>query len=439
MRNFILSTGLISLLITSVQAQELSLKQAWEYALKHNPTMASVGYDEAIAAKNLDIAKAAYRPQVHLNMDYRKIDGDRAGFYQGMMPEKKGSFNAKINQKLFSLDTNTQIEKAKISQTLANLHLDSTRMDLAYAIGTSAVDIAYAQVALGIYKERAKRISAYLNMANDKYKAGTIDLGDVYRWESELSKIKSTIQEANNTIVTNKSMLKNYLGMSQSEVIDISLTQGDIEAFANINKDDVIANPKIEMLKENIKSDGIEANNIERSFYVPEFSLYGSTEEMLYKGGDGSQLPSSQNWNTYTVGVEVNFPLYEGGAKQAKKEALRVKQLQTQSDIQSFEDELSKEQESAISSINAYQESFKLDTVSADKAMKYLLTKHQQYQEGATDITPLLDAEEYATLAELKVEQTKYLIMRYKLMFAYALNKLQNPFGSSDSKHDLFN
>ena len=418
------------LVITTAEAQVFSLKEAWQYALEHNPSMTSVSYDATIAEKNLDLATSSYYPQIQLITDYRKIDSDRAGFYQGMMPENKSSLTAKITQDIFNLETNTQIEKAKISQTLAKLHKDSTQMDLAFAIGTVVVDIAYNQIALNIYQEKEKRISGYLKTTNDKYIVGTIDLSDVYRWESELAKIHSMLQEIKNTIFNYNSLLKKHLGIPQFETIDIIFKQEDIEAFANIYDDISVINPKVETLKENIKSYSVEVENIDRSYYIPKITLYGDREETLHKDGKGDILPSSQNNNNYTFGIEMTLPLYEGGARKAKKEALQVKKLQTQSDVQSLENELLKEQENAKESIKNYQKSFELEKNASEKANKYLYTKHQQYKEGSLEITSLLDAEEYASLSALSAEQKRYLVMKYKLTLSYALSKLQKPFNN---------
>lgn len=423
-----IAMALMVLLSIGAQSKELTLHQVWEYALNYNPKIKSVSYDKDIALSNLENAKSAYRPYILLNMDYHKIDGDRAAFYQGMNPELKGTIGAKITQKLFSLDASTNIAKAQISQTMAKLHKDSAQMELAYTVGTTIINYAFSQVALTIYNEKAKRIKDYLKIAKDRYHAGTIDIGDVYRWESELSKIESTILEAKNGISTSKNLLKNYMGMPQSETIEIIFLESDLEAFANINDCGAFKNPNIELLHENIKSDNIEAKNIKRSYYTPNLSLYGDTQQMIYNEGKGSQLPPSQNQNNYTIGMEINLSLYDGGARKARKEILQTKQLQTQSDIQVLQDELSKEQQSALNSIKSYQRSLEFDIESANKAVKYRNSKHQQYQEGVIDITPFLDAEEYATLATLNIEQKKYLIMQYKLSLAYALGRLQSPF-----------
>ena len=176
-------------------------------------------------------------------------------------------------------------------------------------------------------------------------------MSDVYRWESELAKIHSMLHEIKNTIFNYNSLLKKHLGIPQFETIDIIFKQEDIEAFANIYDDISVINPKVETLKENIKSYSVEVENIDRSYYIPKITLYGDREETLHKDGKGDILPSSQNNNNYTFGIEMTLPLYEGGARKAKKEALQVKKLQTQSDVQSLENELLKEQENAKESI----------------------------------------------------------------------------------------
>lgn len=118
-----------------------------------------------------------------------------------------------------------------------------------------------------------------------------------------------------------------------------------------------------------------------------------------------------------------------GGVKASEVETLRLKQLQEKSNIRTLENELAKEQKNALESIRAFETSLGYDTESAAKAAQYLETRQRQYRQGTIDITPLLDAEEFATVADLQTEQKRYQIMQYKLLLSYAQSKLMHPFG----------
>lgn len=418
-----------ALLLNAAQAEPLTLNGVWAYALEHNPSIESVGYERGIAESGRESAASRYRPQVLLNGNVREIDRDRATTYQGLMPERKGSVSARITQQLYNLDADTAIDKAEISQTLAGLSRQSVQMDLAYAVGMSAVRIAYAQVTLDILTQRARRIQGYLDIAQHKYDAGKTDISDVYRWQSELSRINGEIAEAENAVVTGESELKNHIGMDQGDPLAFTFSPQEFDAFTNLADAKPYSNPNIDMLRERIKIHAVESRNTERKYYIPEVALSADGEQTFYRGGAGDKLPATMDNTDYRIGIDLNLRLYEGGVKASEVETLRLKQLQEKSNIRTLENALAKEQKNASESIRAYEISLAYDTESAAKAARYLQTRQQQYRQGSIDITPLLDAEEFATVADLQTEQKRYRIMQYRLLLSYAQSKLMHPFG----------
>jgi len=425
---------LVSFFCTNSDA--LSLKEAYTYALEHNPTLEVKEYSIAIAQKNESSSHSFYKPKFELNMDFRKIASDQAEIGMGLNPEYQGSVGATASQELFNLDSNTQIDTAKISKTIAKLDKSNTMMEIALQIGNEFISIAYYQVIQKIYETKKKRIQGYLNIAQERYKAGIMDTGDIYRLQSELSQIHSDIESVQNSIHLKNISLKNIIAMPQDVNITTKLTEKELEEFANLSNKTEEENPSITIKRQEIEQDKIVSKNIASSYYLPSLTLYGSLDHTIWRDGLGTQMAPFLNhdviYTQYRVGFLAKVPLYIGGIKQTQRETLAIQQLQNTSTITELQNQLKKEQLSAIDSIKSAQKSYLLNKKSSLDAQKYLDVIEKQYRAGVVDILHILDAQEFATLASLKQEKNKFQILKYKLALAYSLNKLKKPFANED-------
>lgn len=420
--------------IASTLAETLSIKEAWYYAKEHHPKIKAASYGIDIAQSNVDESWSSYRPNLSINTAFFKISEETAEMTMGMMPEYQGWVAATASQQIFKLDSNTKIDTAKIQKTIAKLNKNSTKMDIALSIGADYIAIGYYTVIKKTYEAKKERISGYLGIAQQRYDAGVTDIADLYRWKSEIKKIEALLKMAQDSIDTQKATLKKNIGMPQSTMLEITINMKEIEAFANLQDSDTTArkNPYVEMKKKQNEQFDIERDNLLYSYFTPEASLIGGVAQSVLREGAGKDMSPMLNhgtiWTQYVLAVTASVPIYTGGMKGARRETLRIQQLQNRSEIADVEEELQKEQIKAQKSIDASQKSYTLNKEAAIDAFKYLDIVQKQYEAGTINITPILDAEEYATTAKLSSEQDRFTIMRYKLALSYALNKLDEPY-----------
>lgn len=404
-----------------------SLDQAWEYAQANSPLLHSSSYEVMIAKAQIATTQSAYRPRVQVGANLHKIDSDRAASTMGLYPEYEGSFSIRAEQRLFSLQSDMQLDIAEIRSAIAILNEDSRSRDLAYQIGTAFVTVAYEKVVRDIYASKRARVQEYLGLSKAKYDAGAIDIGDTLRWESELADISAKLTQAETRINLAKSALKNYLGMPQDAPISIVLDEESIKKFTRLpsgSSSEAMPNPDIAAIQKSIEIAEKQKNQLEESRYTPEVSLYGEGMSVVYKEGEGTDVQTERDRNSYELGVEIGLALYEGGYKRLESERQRLLQFKAQSDIRQLESHLDELRAKALKSLENNQKAYRLSRESAQKAEAFLSNRNKQYQEGTIDITPILDAEEYATISHLNEEQNRFVLMQNRIDLSYALDRL---------------
>lgn len=427
---------ILSITTGSLFSQSLSLPDAWDYSKKHSPFLQGSGYGADIAQKEVMINQSSYYPSVTLQGQYRKIDQDRARTTMGLYPEYVGNMGIRAEQKLFSPLRETTIDISEVRSTMQALGRDYDHMELAYRIGTTFISIAYQQVLTHIYQSKRERIKSYLDISQAKYNAGTTDISDSLRWESEFLDISAKLIQAENQTALLKNQLKEQIGMPQEHAFSIAINEEDIRDFTQIEtipdtlneryiREHAIPNPAILRKEEEKKLSTIQEAYVEQSRYTPEILLYGEGSSVIHQEGEGSEIYTGRDRNTYDIGIQAKLPFYEGGAKAYRKEQLRLERLKTESEILRLQNSLAEQQAKALANLKANREAYDLNRKSSQKADAFLDTRKKQYEEGVSDITPILDAEEYATLSKLTKEQNRFILMQNWIDLSYALNLLQ--------------
>ena len=156
----------------------------------------------------------------------------------------------------------------------------------------------------------------------------------------------------------------------------------------------------------------------QRAFWAPEVALTGSTTSWL-RGGGGSgfqlsdllpepiSLPSPGNID-WSVALNVRFPLFTSGAKEAEARQSREELAQLRSERESLAERIEQRVRTALHAAGASFASIKLarDAETAARGNLELVTA--AYREGTLSIIDLVDAQNAALVAEQAAANAVY-------------------------------
>ncbi len=160
------------------------------------------------------------------------------------------------------------------------------------------------------------------------------------------------------------------------------------------------------------------AVNAEKANFLPTVGGFGE-----YGSSDDAFLNEFQEKDAYTVGVQVNFNLFNGGIDRANLEKARVKNLQVQEQVSLAKKGIAlkvKQLQTEILSLDAEVTSYQTQFAYAQKVYE---NYHQRYKEGIVSISDLLikQSTELEVLLQLQTVKNK------RNTKVFELNSILNP------------
>jgi len=432
-------SGLVALAmflsIISVKAQEgsFTLKEAVDYAIKHNINIKTSQLDAVSAEARIGEIRAAGLPQVAANLNLSdnviiqrvflpanfadpNASPDAAPVAVQFGVKYSGSAAATLNQLIFSGSYFIGLRAATTYRELASKNVTQSKVTVAEAVTKAYYS---AQVAV----ERAKvldfnigRVDSLKRETEIMNKSGFVELLDVNRLEVQINNLVTERQKVQNLIELSYTLLKYQMGMPLSETIVLEDKVEDLSVEtmkSEFSETAVNYNHRIEysLLDTQLKLAGLDLKNI-RSGYLPTVSA-----SFGYGHNNGrNTLPDlfgTQWFNNSVLALNVNIPIFDGFTKkyqvQQKKVALdKVKLSQTLLE-QSIDLE---SRQAAINIKNAFA-TLETQRRNVDLAQEIVRVSKIKYKEGVGSNIEVINAE-----SSFKEAQTNYFSALYDVLIA---------------------
>jgi len=432
-------SGLVALAMflsmISVKAQEgsFTLKEAVDYAIKHNINIKTSQLDAVSAEARIGEIRAAGLPQVAANLNLSdnviiqrvflpanfadpNASPDAAPVAVQFGVKYSGSAAATLNQLIFSGSYFIGLRAANTYRELASKNVTQSKVTVAEAVTKAYYS---AQVAV----ERAKvldfnigRVDSLKRETEIMNKSGFVELLDVNRLEVQINNLVTERQKVQNLIELSYTLLKYQMGMPLSETIVLEDKVEDLSVEtmkSEFSETAVNYNQRIEysLLDTQFKLAGLDLKNI-RSGYLPTVSA-----SFGYGHNNGrNTLPDlfgTQWFNNSVLALNVNIPIFDGFTKkyqvQQKKVALdKVKLNQTLLE-QSIDLE---SRQAAINIKNAFA-TLETQRRNVDLAQEIVRVSKIKYKEGVGSNIEVINAE-----SSFKEAQTNYFSALYDVLIA---------------------
>ncbi|MEK0422955.1 MAG: hypothetical protein RLZZ196_407 [Bacteroidota bacterium] len=358
------------LAITSfTQAQEagipthaFSLDQCVEYAQKNNVQVKNALLAiEVQAQTNREIAGAAL-PTINTNVsgtDYLKIPtsllpgqifGGAAGTFIPVQFGTKfnANFGASIQQLLFDGQVFIALQARATSMDLQRKNAALTQEAIKANIYKIYYQLSASKTQLNILDANINRIKALARDAEIMYKNGFAEKLDVDKVSVQLNNLETEKLKANNSVAIGYMGLKMLMGMPVkdslvlTDVINESSLTNDVLSDADfqytVRKDFQYLNTVKKMNEFNIKR--YQLSNL------PTISMSGS----FSKNAQRSKFDFFEGGNwfpTSLVSLNINLPIFNGFATDARIKRTKIELRQTQNQIESLKNSIDNEMNQA--------------------------------------------------------------------------------------------
>ncbi|MDF2930798.1 MAG: TolC family protein [Chryseobacterium sp.] len=420
--------------------QQVSLQEAIKQALQNKAEAKKAALQIKKAEYKIAEARAGALPQVSATagLTYNPIIQESLLEFGGQRIRAQlgqpwsSSAVVTVNQAIFDQRVFTGLKAAKSTREFYVLNAQLSNEQIIENVATAYYQVFVQEENLKTLNVSYTNTEKVRNVIKSLVENGLAKGIDLDRTNVQLTNISANRQQLVNAVELSKNSLKFYMGVPIDT--DIELEEKTIE-------------PKPELVAGTVDLDTrTEVKVLQKNRELLQFNKK-ATEAYLYPtvglqanygwGGQGSKFPLTNGinngvlWSDYSaIGLNINIPIFTGGATKSKIQQAEIDILDIDQDIQNTQLSLSLDYKNAITNIENSLiniESMKNNVTLAEKVQK---DTQANYQYGLATLTEVLDSEN--ALTDAKQNYTTALLdykqAEIKLIKAKGeLNTLQNP------------
>ncbi|PWT91001.1 MAG: hypothetical protein C5B54_06175 [Acidobacteria bacterium] len=392
-----------------------SMDDCVQQALEHNPAAAYAKESELAAREDVETAKGKYYPDVGLEAGYRRfathvfLPEQLSG---PAIPPTVGPINdyrlgLRANYSVY--DSGLRSSDMKTAEaTLASSQEESnrTRADIVYRAQAAFYEVLQAQDGVDLAKSQAKRSQDHLRLAEERKTAGAVPQADVTRSRTEVASAQLDVASAESTLRIALGKLNEAMGRNASDPLEIAkpaLVPPDpnqINIQESIQKA-IASRPEILAAQKRVEAKRSQIGSVQ-SDNRPKVNA-----EAGYGWRDDNFKPPDKDW---WVGVTLNVPIFDGGARSHRIAKSKIEANKEAQQLEQTKLSIQQEVWTAYSQwIEAYQ-ALQTSGVMKSEAAESLNLINARYEEGASTISDLLDAELAASQSEVNLNNAQYQV-----------------------------
>jgi outer membrane protein len=334
------STSLQAAEDLSSQVRQQSLLDIYHQAMAHDPTLASALSANKAAQEIIEQGKALYRPTVNFNADANTSRTD-IRYLNGVTPPGNSSFEnykaaVEARQPIYRKQNLVQMDQTKTQVSQADKQYHLSQQDLILRSTQAYFDVLIAQDKIELIGAQKTAILSQLDQAKATFDVGTATITDVNEAQARFDLIVAQEIAAVNEYEIAKRSVEAITGempsklatvKSNIQVAALNQTMQDWQQVAVQN------NLNIQIQQDALK---LAEQEVERANagHLPTLDAVASISDS-YSNGSPSVFSTGNDLKSATIGLQLQVPLYAGGAisSRARQAVLNKQKAQDDLDI----------------------------------------------------------------------------------------------------------
>jgi cobalt-zinc-cadmium efflux system outer membrane protein len=362
-----------------VTADELSLSQAVELALKHNPAVASGKLSADAAKQAIKGARALTNPEISVAPNLIGAAGSDSAIFISQPLELNGIRKTRQNIAAFQA-------------TAASFDAVSIKQDLILRVKQAYWDIAKAQELIQLNQANLVYLETLRAAVQKQYDVGTVPGSQLIKTDVEHAKARQELSQAQLALTQAKTSLNSLMNRS----MDHELTAIDRLTFVSTTIDrEQLRNlaqtqrPEIASVQAIKDASKLEARAIQIK-NSPDIAVQARTET----------FDSNTNCG---IALVVSLPIFDWGSVKADKKQAEITTQSHEKRLESVENDISLDLEQAIIQVETSSQIVReYQGGILDKSDELAQMAQTGYEKGATSYLEVLEAQR--TLRNIKTE-----------------------------------
>jgi len=394
------------------EASQLSLRQAVSVALEKNPQRKAALADAKAASADVKETRSSLLPHV-LFSETATAGNDPVYVFGTKLRQRRfgtsdfalnvlntplplGNFSTRFGGtwNLFdSMASWRSLNRAERAKDAASQALDRADQEIVFRVTESYYAELLAGKDLDVAQKAMQAAQAILERSKNRVESGLAVESDSLSAEVRLATRKQELIRAQNNLALARAQLSTAMGLSTRSDFEPSdlLVELDLPAkpLDELEKLAIERRPDLKRIRSE-ESAQEKSVSVAKSAYGPRVNAFASWEAdnpTLFAGGGG---------NNWLAGIEVQFDVFAGGAKQAQLYREQARQEKIAATREAATDAVRLEVRKAYYDVDATRQQLEVARAAIAASQESLRINQDRYDAGLLTVTDLLAAEDSA-------------------------------------------
>lgn len=298
-------------------AAAISLQDAYQAALKHDPTFRMHYFENEAGKESRILGRSLLLPNVVGSYSKTKNETDLTQRQGNRVivthPDYTGSSAVvQVRQPLFNLEAWARYRHGVAQTKESAARFETHKDDVAVRVLGAYVDVLFATDRINLVKAERSAFVEHMKVTKRLFEEGEGTKTDMLEVQARLDVVEAKLLEAQDELATARNTLEGVIGMPFDSVDSLKpefrvdpLIPGSFEAWRDLALNN---NPDLKAAKLSIEVAQQEVNRA-RAGHAPRLDLVAS-----YGKNDSESITTlGQEAVTKSVGIQLNVPIYSGG------------------------------------------------------------------------------------------------------------------------------
>lgn len=397
---------------TSLQARPLSLLDVYQQALAHDATLASALTANRAAQEIIEQGKALYRPTVNFNADTNALKSNID--YLSSSESSKSSFEnyrygVDARQPIFRKQNLIQIEQAATQVKQADKQLNLAQQALMLRTTQAYFDVLMAQDKIELIAAQKQAIASQLAQAQANFDLGSATITDANEAQARYDLTVSQEIAAMNEYEIAKHAVQAITGQLPQRLASVKpqLKPNDLgQSMATWQELALINNLNIQIQQDAAKLAEQEiARN--QAGHLPTLDAVASYTDS-YANGSVSRFGTGNELQVGSIGLQLQIPLYEGGATSSRVRQAVLNKQKAQDDLELIRRQTELDTQRAYLNLSSSIAQLKALDQAVISSQSQLDATQLGYQVGVRTSVDVLNAQQQLYSAKRDALQARY-------------------------------
>ncbi|WP_350940059.1 outer membrane channel protein TolC [Vibrio metschnikovii] len=401
----------------SINAWADDLAQIYDQAKQNDPQLLSAAARREAAFEAINSSRSSLLPQINLTAGYNLTRSD-----VDARDSDRLSTGVSFTQELYNRSSWVSLDTAEKQARQADAQYAAVQQGLMLRVAQAYFEVLSAQDNLEFVRAEKAAVARQLEQTKQRFDVGLSAITDVHDAQAQYDSVLAQEVLADNTLINSYESLREITGQGYSQLSIL-----DTQRFsASRNTESMQAlieraqQQNLALLSSRIAQDVAKDNiALASSGHLPSLKLNGG-----YNYARESNSNNSANNTDFTIGLNLNVPLYTGGnvtslTKQAEHAFVAASQdleatfRSVVKDVRAYNNNIN----ASIGALRAYEQS----VISARSALE---ATEAGFEVGTRTIVDVLDATRRLYDANRNLSSARYDYILNRLQLSQAIGSL---------------